>query len=184
MPAYLDSPASRILDTWASVVVAAEYLIAYQLGGIDALFMSFASGWICQTGSLWFNVVNHTSRPGEKPAYNPRGQATTAVCYAVDASKAVGSSDHLEMPNIFFAAIDALMWQPVFIGESTHGHHHAYANLAHRPGIDVPYHIFVRPLWALGLVWSVKTEGRELLQPREVNEPKYTRKPTISAKAA
>jgi len=167
VPAHLDSPASRILDTWASVVVTAEYVLAYHLGGVEALFISYVSGWMCQVGSLWFNVLNHLPLPGEKSAYNMRGQ-TTAVCYAVDDA----SSDHMEMPNIFFAAINAKMWQPAFIGESTHGHHHAYANLAHRPGIDLPYHIFVRPLWALGLISSVKTEGRELLQPREANGPK------------
>ena len=35
-------------------------------------------------------------------------------------------------------------------------HHHDHAALARRPGVDLPYHLMVRPLHAMGLIWAVK----------------------------
>ena len=54
-----------------------------------------------------------------------------------------------------------MLWVGVLCGEGTHAHHHAFGSLAHRPGIDLPFHIFLRPLLALGLVWDAKLAGRE-----------------------
>ena len=39
-------------------------------------------------------------------------------------------------------------------GESGHHHHHDHAMLARRPGPDLPYFLFVKPLVALGILWS------------------------------
>ena len=57
-------------------------------------------------------------------------------------------------PNLFFECLNRLLclWVGVLCGEGTHAHHHAFGSLAHRPGIDLPFHIFLRPLLALGLV--------------------------------
>lgn len=52
-------------------------------------------------------------------------------------------------PNLFFECLNRLLWVGVLCGEGTHAHHHAFGSLAHRPGIDLPFHIFLRPLLAL-----------------------------------
>lgn len=38
----------------------------------------------------------------------------------------------------------------VLLGEDKHKHHHIHPTLARRPGPDLPYHLFLRPLfWAV-----------------------------------
>ena len=50
-----------------------------------------------------------------------------------------------EAPNLFFAAMNRCLWISNLVGEDTHGHHHSFGSLAHRPGIDLPFHVFVSP---------------------------------------
>jgi len=38
-------------------------------------------------------------------------------------------------------------------GESYHKHHHKYPNLSKRPGIDIPYWTFIKPLLILSIFW-------------------------------
>ena len=42
------------------------------------------------------------------------------------------------------------------LAEGAHEHHHLHASLARRPGLDWPYHVFIRPLQAARLVWNVR----------------------------
>lgn len=39
------------------------------------------------------------------------------------------------------------------LGESRHKHHHRHPNLARRPGMDLPYHLVLRPLYWAGVIW-------------------------------
>lgn len=42
------------------------------------------------------------------------------------------------------------------LGEHNHRDHHTYPNKAHRPGPDLPYHLVLRPLERLGVIWDLK----------------------------
>ena len=42
------------------------------------------------------------------------------------------------------------------MGEGFHEDHHKYSNRAERPGLDLPYHFFLRPLRYLGIIWGLK----------------------------
>lgn len=63
-------------------------------------------------------------------------------------------------PNIFFRGLNHVQWVAALCGEDSHEHHHSHGGLAHRPGVDLPYHVFVRPMRALGLIWNVEVKGR------------------------
>merc|ERR1711871_1361578 len=69
-----ESMAIRILDTFSGVPVIVELLVAYALGGLPCLWASYTSGWLSQTVTLWFNIINHP----------PRGH--THACLASDVS--------------------------------------------------------------------------------------------------
>jgi len=168
VPRHCDSPAARLLDTWAILPCWAEYALAYQCFGAGGLWASFVSGWFSQVLTLWFNVVNHLPDPADDASalYNHCGNG---LCKATDGAKA---ATHVGTPNVFFDVLNSFLWIAWLTGESTHGHHHAYGNLAHRPGVDLPYHVFVRPLMALGLLTDVKTAGRELVAARHVHTAK------------
>ena len=84
-------------------------------------------------------------------------------------------------PNLFFECLNRLLWVGVLCGEGTHAHHHAFGSLAHRPGIDLPFHIFLRPLLALGLVWDAKLAGRESPTPTPHLSALKVRTPPIRA---
>jgi stearoyl-CoA desaturase (delta-9 desaturase) len=42
------------------------------------------------------------------------------------------------------------------LGEHQHKDHHEYPTKARRPGPDLPYHLFLRPLAKLGAVWDLR----------------------------
>lgn len=43
-----------------------------------------------------------------------------------------------------------------WIGEGYHDDHHKHPTRAHRPGFDLPYYLFIYPLWKLGLIYALK----------------------------
>lgn len=147
VPRHLDSTAARLLDTFATVPRLVGIGVMYALLGPPGLYAAYVSGWLSQLGSLWFNVINHAPEPPP----NAKG-----VCCASD------NVTEIPPPNFFFACLNSLFWLPPLIGEDKHAHHHAFAALAHRPGVDLPYHLFVRPLAALGLLWDLKVAGRDV----------------------
>ena len=55
-----------------------------------------------------------------------------------------------------FAFFSHFQWVAQLTGESAHDHHHDHSSLARRPGVDLPYHLLVRPLHAAGLIWGLK----------------------------
>ena len=107
--------------------------------------MSALSSWGSQIMTLWFNVLNHLPHPTVE-----HGNACKASDVKLECS-----------PNLFFWLMNRFQWIGKLVGEDTHGHHHNHGSLAHRPGLDLPFHIFVRPLRACGLVWNIKINGRE-----------------------
>ena len=64
-PRHLESLSIRVLDTFAGACVAVEFYLAHRFGGLPALWVAYVSATLCQTVTLWFNIVNHPPRqPG------------------------------------------------------------------------------------------------------------------------
>jgi stearoyl-CoA desaturase (delta-9 desaturase) len=80
--------------------------------------------FLCTFGSLKFNIKNHPM-----VRINPE-----KICNSVD--------DVFSLSQIAY-----------LLGEHKHDHHHQYPTLARRPGPDLPYHLFLRPLFWTGLIW-------------------------------
>ena len=158
-PRHCDGVAARVLDTFSALPCVVELCAMRALFGTAGLWASFTSGYLSQLLTLWFNVVNHATEEGEEAAPGAAPGAApepsrAKACRATDVRSALS-------PNLFFECLNRLLWVGVLCGEGTHAHHHAYGSLAHRPGVDLPFHIFVRPLLALGLVWDPKLAGRD-----------------------
>ena len=62
-PRHLESLSMRLLDTFACVPVMMELFLAYQLGGLPALWVVYTSSWMSQTVTLWFNVYTTSVEP-------------------------------------------------------------------------------------------------------------------------
>jgi len=153
VPAYLETLSIRLIDTFAIVPVMCELLLAYWLGGTTALWVACVSGQQSQVLSLWFNIVNHPDDHHEDDAAAEKAGkfgGAKAVCIAADKYTLHNP------PNVLFGLLNRHLWIAALDGEDAHGHHHQYSALAQRPGIDLPYYYFVRPLRALGLVWDTK----------------------------
>ena len=140
VPAHIDSPAARWLDALSALPVITEAALLFWLFGADGLWVSYVSANACQIITLWFNVENHP----------PSGAGD---CKATDAPSSTRA------PGALFEVLRCTSVFAVFVGESSHSHHHLHPQLAHRPGPDLPYHLLVRPLAALGLVWDVKASA-------------------------
>ena len=144
-PWHNDTWMLRLVDTFAFAVCSAELALSYHFFGREGLFVSYTSMWICQAGSLWFNITNHPpdAHPGKVcQASNGKGRATGWY------------------PAFWF--LDFIC--PYFSGlasESAHADHHDHFMLAKRDEYDVMYHAFVRPLEIMGLVWDVKVAPPE-----------------------
>uniref|UniRef100_A0A7S2CFG0 Fatty acid desaturase domain-containing protein n=1 Tax=Haptolina brevifila TaxID=156173 RepID=A0A7S2CFG0_9EUKA len=148
-PMHCDSFPARLLDTFAFAPVTFELLLAYVLGGPGGLWLSYTTGVLNQAGSLWFNVMNHP----------PQVLADGAqVCVAYDTTTWLPYDFALELsPNLLFRFFSVIATTVSAItGEAAHEHHHDHTALARRPGIDLPYHLLVRPLQAAGLIWKVR----------------------------
>lgn len=151
VPAHMESKLMRLLDTFSFVPTMLEHSLAWTYFGPCGLFLSFTSAWICQTGSLWFNIVNHPMPPATQEGAKKEGKKGMAQCLAADTRSKV------QLPNIFFKMLN-LMVCPLAdsVGEAEHLHHHDHSRLAKRPGMDLPYYLFVAPLSWTGLIWSCR----------------------------
>jgi fatty-acid desaturase len=149
VPRHLESPMHRILDTWSWLVVLLELNVAYYLFGLEGLFISFTSGWICQSITLWFNIVNH---PPSFVGQDKDGKEVEVVCKATDVKMGGPGANYL--PYYFLDFLHPIFgW---FVMEMEHKHHHDNAMLAKRSWYDPAYWFFVKPLEVVGLVWDVK----------------------------
>eukprot|EP00908_Phaeocystis_cordata_P005434 Transcript_15910.p1 GENE.Transcript_15910~~Transcript_15910.p1 ORF type:complete len:398 (+),score=97.95 Transcript_15910:94-1194(+) len=147
-PTHCDGFVPRLIDTFSFVPVTLELVLSFLLGGPLALWLSYVSGWMSQTLALWFNVANHP----------PVQKQEKGKCVSSDSSVWLFAEEHVASmaPNALFAFFNHFMWVAQLTGEAEHDHHHTHSALAIRPGVDLPYHLMVRPLRAAGLVWNVK----------------------------
>jgi len=100
----------------------------YGLGYEWAFWGYILPAFMCVIGSLKFNIKNH-------PKLHPMVR--------INPEKKCNSSD----------AVFSLSRTANLLGESNHDHHHAHPTLARRPGTDLPYHMFLRPLFWAGIIW-------------------------------
>ena len=147
-PSHCDTYGARLIDTFSFVPVSLELALSFVIGGPAALWVCYVSGWLSQTLALWFNVINHS--PTDKTELHP--------CASGDSTHFVFPvAKNREMhPNALFAFFSHFQWVAQLTGESAHDHHHDHSSLARRPGVDLPYHLLVRPLHAAGLIWGLK----------------------------
>lgn len=143
-PLHIDSISMRLLDTWAFLVCSAELVLAWMCFGNLGLFVSYVSAWLCQTITLWFNVVNHPP------------QIQDRKCKAVNSKSPISYEEcGLYLPFYF---LDALIpFYAAIVMEGEHLLHHDNAQLARRSKFDTAYFGFIRPLELLGLIWKVNT---------------------------
>lgn len=140
VPAYCDTLCLRIIDTFAFVPGLVELMLAYTYLGPAGLYVSYTSAWMSQCITLWFNVAQHP------PTMEPTCKASDSV------------GEGLVAPNVMFGLLNRLLWVPKLVGEEKHHHHHEYPRCGHRPGLDLPYWLFVKPLEMSGLIWQIRGE--------------------------
>jgi len=150
VPRYLDSVMNRVLDTWSFLVVSLELYLSFVCFGPFGLFVSYTSGWLCQSITLWFNIVNH-----------PPNDINTTSTNIKDTCQAVNTKD----PKVDKSVASYLPFQlltilhplfALFVMESEHEHHHDHSTLAKRSWYDVAYWGFIKPMECLGLIYDVQ----------------------------
>jgi len=139
VPKHLESVPMRVLDTWSWLTVFCEMALSYFIFGREGLFISYTSGWLSQSVTLWFNIVNH-----------PPNRDTKGKCKATNANLEM---HELYLPFFFLNALIPIF--AFFVMEAEHEHHHNHARLAKRSCYDVAYWGFVWPMEKMGLVWNV-----------------------------
>lgn len=141
VPRWLDTTLLRFLDTFSFAVCSLEMYLAYLVFGREGLFISYTSQWICQTSTLWFNIMNH-----------PEDCNPSKACQATNGKGALQKSWY---PAFVF--LDTICpYFSIIVCEDAHDDHHVHFNLAKREKYDCMYYSFVWPLEKLGLVWDVK----------------------------
>ena len=144
-PRHLESLSIRVLDTFAGACVAVEFYLAHRFGGLPALWVAYVSAVLCQTVTLWFNIVNHP----------PRQPGAPDKCDASDHT----NSALVEPPTPVFKFLNLFLWCTDLVGEETHLHHHEHPAASHRPvnkGVDFPYYAIIWPLKKAGLLTRLK----------------------------
>jgi hypothetical protein len=172
-PPHLDSVLYRVIDTWSFVFVALEQATSYYCLGRTGLFVSYTSGWLCQTMTLWFNIVNHPPPPKvvSKDGATTNAATTTsgsssskaafhAKCHATDKANQVDPFNDpcligggVYLPFVLLNALTPLF--SLFVMENEHAIHHVHPQLAKRSPRDIAYWGFLYPLEKAGLVWNV-----------------------------
>ena len=169
-PNHIDSESTlmRLMDTWSWVFVFIELRLAHSLFGLEGLFVSFTSGWMCQAITLWFNVVNHPPDGSGSVHHDEDTKTMTTTTTTTTTAKSEkkkrdllckatdGKDTYMAESYIPFMILDVL--HPlfsVFVKEDEHKHHHDHARLARRSQLDIAYWGFVWPMEQMGLVWNV-----------------------------
>ena len=161
-PRHNDSWILRILDTFAFVICSLELVISYYIYGREGLFVTYTSMWMCQAGSLWFNITNHPLPPPPPLAADTNTiNGPTTMTTTTTSSKACLASNGKGWATGWYPAF----WFLDFIcgplsgiaSESAHADHHDHFMLAKRDEYDCMYYVFIRPLELMGLIWDVKT---------------------------
>ena len=161
-PRHNDGWILRVLDTFAFAICSIELAASYHIFGREGLFVTYTSMWMCQAGSLWFNITNHPLPTSDDATTKLliNGPTTTTTTTA-GSSRACLASNGKGRANGWYPAF----WFLDFIcgplstvaSESAHADHHDHFMLAKRDEYDCMYYVFVRPLELMGLIWDVKT---------------------------
>jgi len=168
VPKYLDTILDRVIDTWAWTFVFIEIAVFYALYGRVGMFLSFVSGMVCQSITLWFNVANHPPEDVDldqvlsdvsdsEDENEPQVSKAVNIKYLCQASNLEGRKRWKE--GFYFPFILLDWFIPVFglfVMEGEHKHHHDHPKLAKRDPYDIAYWFFLYPLELLGLVWDVR----------------------------
>ena len=144
-PKHNDTKGLRLLDTWSFAVVSMELYLSFLLFGREGLFITYTSLWICQCGTLWFNIGNH-----------PPNAHEDKVCQSTNYDFVTGHGIPLGLYPGFWI-INA--YYPFFasvVCESNHDDHHNHSMLAKREKYDCMYYAFLWPMEKLGLIWNVR----------------------------
>mmetsp|Transcript_21211 Transcript_21211/g.30360 ORF Transcript_21211/g.30360 Transcript_21211/m.30360 type:complete len:399 (-) Transcript_21211:78-1274(-) len=143
-PKHNDTKGLRLLDTWSFSFVSMELYASYFLFGREGLFITYTSLWICQCGTLWFNIGNH-----------PPNAHPDKACQSTNYDFVTGHGIPLGLYPGFWV-INAIY--PLFasvVAESNHDDHHNHSMLAKREKYDCMYYAFLWPMEKLGLIWNV-----------------------------
>ena len=144
-PKHNDTKGLRLLDTWSFVFVSIELYTSFLLFGRESLFITFTSLWICQCGTLWFNIGNHPPNVNEDK-----------VCQSMNYDFVTGHGIPLGLYPAFWI-VNA--YYPLFasiVAESNHDDHHNHSMLAKREKYDCMYYTFLWPMEKMGLIWNVR----------------------------
>ena len=61
------------------------------------------------------------------------------------------------------------------LGEANHADHHVNSRRAHRPSLDLPYWLFLKPLASLGLIWDEEGATKDVAGWSRAARPPYGR---------
>ena len=131
----------NLFNFWPNVMVTAA-LVPF-VGKEWALFLCWVPGIFGGLATTHFNVDYHPPKPNRQPG----------ECVGVN--KQSGDKGIGPIPLEWLAQRAPWMFEPL-VGEAFHDDHHDHPRRAHRPGIDAPYLLVLRPLAKLGLVWDLQ----------------------------
>lgn len=147
VPHYLDEDVFWIIDTFYWAFCTLEMIAAWYFYGMVGVAASYISGWMCQLGGMYFNVVFHLSEENGSCQGIDVGQYWTKV--------------PITYPGFFILSIMVPFSAP-FSGEYYHKIHHEQPQLAYRNLLDLGWYFFVLPLQSAGLIYDV-VEGKKAL---------------------
>ena len=135
-PVYKENWGLVALNELQPLVLLAWYAGLHATIGFDwALWAIWVPSIISLVGTLRFNLDFH---PASHPDHSAEAKKEGA-CKGLDRGHWVG-------------------W---LLGESNHDDHHKSSRRAHRPSLDLPYHLFLSPLAFAGIIWDLEP-GLEL----------------------
>jgi len=123
------------------VLVGTCYTLTKWISPEWALFGLWIPSLLSGLASARFNVEYH---PDTKQA----------ACKAINRPHGDKGFGAVELPG-WAVTVLSLTFKPL-VGETHHEDHHDHPRRACRPGCDVPYLAFLRPLESLGLIWDLQ----------------------------
>lgn len=134
MQDHLAFPELAFMENFYWVPVFGVHALFYAtLGPAWAVYCSMMSGVLCQSLTLYFNVMFHSHPDPVTEAEKAKFANANGTCRAVDIPLD-------PLANTF--------------GEAYHGWHHKHPLAYKRPGLDLPYWTLIKPALALGIFWG------------------------------
>lgn len=151
MQDHLRFPELVLMENLYFVPIAVAHAAFYAYGGVKwCVFVSMMSGVLCQLLTMYFNVVFHSFEP-KAPAPGVSIVADDASAGRDEKKKAGGGGAGFPGGGVC-RAVD-LPFDPLsnIFGEAHHAWHHKHPLAFKRPGLDLPYWLFIKPLLAVGV---------------------------------